>query len=129
VSGADVEGKDAVGSPRAAAPSRRGVVALAVWAAILLGGAVLALGVTTAEAQEPIRVVGWVQWVSGNNMQMVTDGGGSINIDLTRADQSSYRALRPGELVYVEGTVAPERNRIIARDVWRNAGGGWSQSP
>jgi hypothetical protein len=27
--------------------------------------AVLALGVTTAEAQEPIRVVGWVQWVSG----------------------------------------------------------------
>ena len=89
----------------------------------------LASGVATAEAQEPIRIVGWVPWVSGNNMQVVTDGGGSINIDLTRADQSSYRALRPGELVYVEGTVAPERNRIIARDVWRNAGGGWSQSP
>lgn len=129
MTGGNVEGKGTVGPSRVALPPRRGVAALALWAVVLLGVAVLALGVATAEAQEPIRIVGWVQWTSGNRMQVVTDGGGSINVDLTQVDQSSYRALRPGELVYVDGTVSPERNRIIAREIWRNAGGGWSQSP
>ena len=99
------------------------------WAIVALGGAVLALCAATAHAQEPVRVIGWVQWVAANKMQIVGDGGGSVAIDLTEADQSSYRGLRMGELVYVDGYVAPDRSRIMARNVWRNSASGWSQSP
>jgi len=99
------------------------------WAIVALGGAILALCAATAHAQEPVRMIGWVQWVAANKMQIVGDGGGSVAIDLTEADQSSYRGLRMGELVYVDGYVSPDRSRIMARDVWRNTASGWSQSP
>jgi hypothetical protein len=84
----------------------------------------LALGVDGLEAQERIRVAGWVQWLSGNSMQVMTPGG-SIAVDLRQASQSSYQALRPGDAVVVDGVVASDRTRVIARDVY----GGFPQAP
>ena len=80
-------------------------------------------------AQEA-RLVGQVQWIAGNRMQVLTADGTSFAIDLTEADQDSYRALRFGDWVVVDGYVSSDRRRIVAREIWRDNGRGeWSQSP
>lgn len=74
--------------------------------------------------------MGQVQWIAGNRMQVLTEDGTSFAIDLTEADQESYRALRLGDWVVVDGVVSPDRRRIVAREIWRDNGRGeWSQSP
>jgi hypothetical protein len=91
---------------------------------------VLALTMVAPEAQELVRVLGSVQWVSGTRMQVLTETGASIAVDLTEADQSSYQALRGGETVVVDGVFSSDRRRIIAQEIWRNSGRGyWTQSP
>jgi hypothetical protein len=76
------------------------------------------------------RVVGQVQWIAGDRMQVLTADGTSFAIDLTEADQTSYRALRLGDWVVVDGYISSDRRRIVAREIWRDDGrGGWSQSP
>ena len=78
-------------------------------------------------AQELIRFSGAVQWIS---MQVMTDSGASVAVDLTEADQSSYQALRNGELVVVDGVLSTDRRRIVAHEIWRDSGRGyWTQSP
>jgi len=99
-----------------------------VAAALLVTGLVLA--VPASEAQTPVRILGAVQWIAGARMQLMTDTGGSIAIDLTEADQSSYQALRGGEAVIVDGIISSDRRRVVAREIWRDSGRGyWTQSP
>jgi len=87
------------------------------------------IGVEAPDAQERLRLSGWVQWIAGSRLQMMTDGGTVvISVDLREADQSSYLGLRPGERIVVDGVVASDRTRVIARDIWRSDGGGF-QSP
>ena len=94
----------------------------------LLGVLLLVLA-SPLHAQDA-RVVGQVQWVAGNRMQVLTEDGTSFAIDLTEADQASYRALRLGDWVVVDGYVSSDRRRIVAREIWRDNGRGeWSQSP
>jgi hypothetical protein len=94
----------------------------------LLGWLLLVLA-SPLHAQET-RVVGQVQWIAGNRMQVLTEDGTSFAIDLTEADQESYRALRLGDWVVVDGYVSSDRRRIVAREIWRDNGRGeWSQSP
>jgi len=77
-----------------------------------------------------VRVVGTIQWASGTRMQVMTDGGASVAVDLMEAEQSDYRGLRPGDVVLVDGVMSPDRRRVIAREVWRDNGrGAWTQSP
>jgi hypothetical protein len=91
---------------------------------------VLVLGVVTPEAQTVLRFFGWVQWVAGTRMQLMTEAGSSIEVDLTQTDQSSYQGLRGGDAVVVDGIVSADRGRIIARELWREGGNGyWTQSP
>jgi len=97
-----------------------------VIAALVCGGA-LALGAEAPDAQQRTRVAGWVQWVGGPRMQVMTDGG-TVAVDLQEADQSAYRGLRAGERVVVDGIVASDRSRVIARDIWRHEGSGF-ESP
>jgi hypothetical protein len=99
-----------------------------VSSALLVTGLVLA--VPASEAQTPVRILGAVQWIAGARMQLMTDTGGSIAIDLTEADQSSYQALRGGEAVIVDGVLSSDRRRVVAREIWRDSGRGyWTQSP
>jgi hypothetical protein len=96
----------------------------------LLGAALLlALAVGAPEAQL-VRFAGSVQWISGTRMQVMTDSGASVAVDLTETDQSSYQAMRNGDFVVVDGVFSADRRRIVARDLWRDSGrGSWVQSP
>ena len=86
--------------------------------ALVVGTALLAL-VEVAGAQEGLRLSGWVQWISSTSMQVMTASGTSVAVDLRDVDQSSYRALRYGETVVVDGVVSPDRRRVVAREIWR----------
>ena len=93
-------------------------------------GLVLALAASASEAQTPVRILGAVQWIAGARMQLMTETGASIAIDLTEADQSSYQALRGGEAVIVDGVISSDRRRVVAQEIWRDSGRGyWTQSP
>jgi hypothetical protein len=81
-------------------------------------------------AQPPVRIVGVVQWVSSTSMAVMSNHGDSIMIDLMEADQSTYRGLRAGDWVFIDGTLAPDRRHVIARDIWRDDNrGAWTQAP
>ena len=75
-----------------------------------------------ADAQERIRIEGWVQWIAGNRMQLMTYSD-SVAVDLKEADQSAYRALRERDRVVVDGVVSTDRRRVIAHQLWRIDGG------
>ena len=79
----------------------------------------LAVGLVpaVADAQQLLAIVGMVQWTSTNRIQLITDGGQSVSVDVSRLDQGSYSTLRGGERVRVVGYVAPERNRLIAESL------------
>ena len=80
-------------------------------------------------AQRPVRIVGVVQWVSSTSMAVMTEAGDGFMIDLKSADQSTYRTLRTGDWVLIDGTYA-DRRHLIARDIWRaDSRGAWTQSP
>jgi len=100
-------------------------VAVGLLGAVLL----LVLAVVPSEAQELVRLSGWVQWIAATRMQLTTASGASVAIDLTRIDQSSYQALRGGEVVVVDGVVSDDRRQIVARQIWRDQRGSGSQSP
>ena len=103
---------------------RRRSVGLVVAAACVL---VTALPVL---AQPPVRIVGVVQCVSSTSMAVMSNYGDSIMIDLMEADQSTYRGLRAGDCVLIDGTLAPDRRHVIARDIWRDDNrGAWTQAP
>ena len=100
------------------------------WLGALLGTTLLFVTASPIDAQQTIRAVGLVQWIAGSRMQLIMEDGSGLAVDLTEADQSSYRGLRNGEWVVVDGVVSPDRRRIIAQDIWRDNGrGAWSQSP
>ena len=58
-----------------------------------------------AAGQERFQVHGFIQWIGGTAMQLQTDAGASISLDLTRVDQGSYQALTSGNGVTVTGVV------------------------
>jgi len=82
----------------------------------------LTVGICIAGAQERILVQGVVQWVAGTRLMMVADNGVGLRVDLMRADQSSYMGLRAGDRIVVVGTVAPERDRLMAESITSAAG-------
>ena len=100
---------------------------------IASGLLLLALGVCPAWAQERIVVLGVVQWVAGTGLVMVADNGVSLRVDLMRADQRSYLGLRAGDRIMVVGTVAPERDRLLAESITSGAdtipNDAWRQFP
>jgi hypothetical protein len=99
-------------------------------AGILAAVLLLVLTVVVPEAQELFRFSGAVQWIAGTRMQVMTDSGASVAVDLTQADQSSYQALRNGEMVVVDGVLSADRRRVVAHEIWRDSGrGSWTQSP
>jgi hypothetical protein len=76
----------------------------------------LGLASGTAVAQRYL-VVGNVQWTSANRLQVMTDGGVSVNLDVSRLDQTSYTSLRVGDRVRVVGYLGQDRLRIVAESL------------
>ena len=81
-----------------------------------------------ADAQQRLVIVGMVQWTTSNRIQLITDGGQSLSIDVSQLDQGSYSTLRGGERVRVVGYVAAERNRLIAEslEIGDSSSGYWT---
>ena len=95
----------------------------------ITGALLLVVLAVTAGAQE-VRIVGSVQWITASRMQVMTSEGVSVLVDLTDADQSSYRALRTNDWVVVDGTLSSDQRRVMAHTIWRDSGrGDWTQSP
>jgi hypothetical protein len=90
---------------------------------------VVALAAGTSEAQPLVRLIGSVQWVTGTRMQVMSDTGASVTVDLMQTDQGLSQGLRSGDLVVVDGMLSADGRRIVARDLWRDSRKGyWTQS-
>ena len=63
----------------------------------------LVINPVPGNGQERFRVHGYIQWIAGDAMQLQTDGGASISLDLTQVDQGSYQGLANGKGVTVTG--------------------------
>jgi hypothetical protein len=95
------------------------------WAGCGVSAAVWVLATALpAPAQPPVRVAGAVQWVSATTLAVATELGTSIVVDLRQADQSTYRGLRTGDGVLIDGTLSRDGRHVIARDIWRDDGRG-----
>lgn len=73
-------------------------------------------------AQQRMNVHGWVQWISGTRMQVTTDDGLSLAVDLNRIDQRAYQSLKNGDGITVAGVVASDRSRLMAERIWPDSG-------
>jgi hypothetical protein len=82
--------------------------------AVILGFALTLAALAPSEVSSQFErrqffVHGYVQWIAGEKLMLTADNGAIIAIDLTEADQSSYRALEQGEGISVAGLIkAPE---------------------
>ena len=68
------------------------------------------LDVSSAFEHRRFHVHGYVQWIAGEKLMLLTDAGGAIAIDLSEADQAAYHALEQGEGITVSGVVKPPEN-------------------
>ena len=55
-------------------------------------------------------VHGYLQWIAGSKLMLLTDSGANVAIDITEVEQSSYQALEQGEGITVAGVVKPPVN-------------------
>jgi len=106
-----------------AARARRSPAALAQrgLAVALLGGTLVAAIAGSAAGQQRLVISGFVQWISGSNMQLQADNGASLRIDLQNVDQSDYNTLENGDRVEVVGVVSPDGSKLIADRVDRSS--------
>jgi hypothetical protein len=58
-------------------------------------------------------------WVSSLTVCCSSEPLG-IMIAITDADQSTHRGLRAGDWVLIDGMLAPNRQHVIAGDIWRD---------
>jgi len=50
-------------------------------------------------------------------MAPAPDNGGSLDVDVSRVDESSYAFLRSGDAVTIAGVVSPDGNTVIAETI------------
>ena len=89
---------------------------IALGAGLVVG---LLLIASPASAQQRLSLTAFVQWISGSTMQVTTDTGVSVRIDLRLVDQVSYNTLRGGDPVQIFGYVSPDRSRVIGERINR----------
>jgi hypothetical protein len=80
-------------------------------AALVVMCLVTVLSASAAGAQHRVRFHGYVQWIAGSKMVLWTDAGASVTVDLSEADQDSYRGLTGGDRVRVEAEVRRRTRR------------------
>jgi hypothetical protein len=85
----------------------------------------------TVAAQQRLIVSGTVQWTASTRLQVMSDAGVSVSVDLSRVGQGSYPAVRAGNRVVVVGFVASDGSRLIAESVepGEPGGGYWNLFP
>ena len=89
------------------------VVSLVLFAAVAPGAA----------QERVVRLQGRVQWIAGEKMMLIPDGGAPpVEIDIKQVPQDNHQALKEGDPVVVSGVVSRDGRRLIATSV-QPAGG------
>ena len=55
-------------------------------------------------------VHGYVQWIAGSKLMLLTDSGAQVALDISELDQRAYQALEQGEGITVAGVIKPPVN-------------------
>jgi len=93
----------------------RGSWGLAALTALAL---VCVLSVTASAADgTPVRFEGRVLWIAGETLLVATDDSQSVNVDLRHVPLDEYQRLRSNDYIVVVGTIAAERDRIVATSI------------
>ena len=84
-----------------------------------LAFSMLLLGMSTAGGaqQRQVQMNGRVQWIAGQTMMLMLDGGGSVNVDLSGVPLDDYTKLRERDRVVVHGVLADDNRQVIATAV------------
>ena len=78
--------------------------------------------------QTYVELDGRVQWIAGQKLMLLLNGGGGVDVDITRVPLDQYRMLTQGDPVAVVGTVSRDNRRVFASAVMRGNRSG-DQSP
>jgi hypothetical protein len=91
--------------------------------AFLAGGA-LALTLVgepaPAAAQRYVQLDGRVQWIAGQKLMLMLNGGGGVDVDIAQVPLDQYRNLTQGDPVVVVGTVSRDNRKVFASGVMRD---------
>jgi hypothetical protein len=94
--------------------------------ALLIAGGALAvmmlaaIGPTAAQSGRYVQLAGQVQWIAGQKLMLLTDGGGGVDVDIARVPLDQYRTLTQGDRVIVGGVVSPDNRRVFANVIARD---------
>ena len=81
-----------------------------------------------ATGQTHVELEGRVQWIAGQKLMLLLNGGRGVDVDITQVPLDQYRMLSQGDPVVVVGTVSRDNRRVFASAVMR--GNRWGdQSP
>ena len=81
-----------------------------------------------AAGQSYVELDGRVQWIAGQKLMLLLNGGGGVDVDITRVPLDQYRMLTQGDPVVVVGTASRDNRRVFASAVIRGSRSG-EQSP
>jgi hypothetical protein len=81
--------------------------------------ALLVLGVSAPgeTQQRQVQMNGRVQWIAGQTLMLMLDGGGSVNVDLSGVPLDDYTKLRERDRVVVHGVLADDNRQVVATAV------------
>ena len=97
-------------------------LAIGILAFTLVGAPLHAAGQTYVELE------GRVQWIAGQKLMLLLNGGGGVDVDITQVPLDQYRMLTQGDPVMVIGTASRDNRRVFASAVIRGSRYG-EQSP
>jgi len=85
---------------------------------------VLGLAAGTVAGQQRFVVVGTVQWTSSDHIQLMTDTGVSIDVDVSNVDESSLFGVHGGLRLRIVGVASPDGKHLIPDSVEPGEPGG-----
>jgi hypothetical protein len=89
----------------------------------VLAGAALAVTLVgepaPAAAQRYVQLDGRVQWIAGQKLMLMLNGGGGVDVDIAQVPLDQYRNLTQGDPVVVVGTVSRDNRKVFASTVMR----------
>src|SRR4051812_1217252 len=85
--------------------------------AVVLIAATASAPVAGGAQPREVSLNGRVQWVAGQTLMLMLDGGGSVNVDLTQVPLDTYTRLRERDRVVVIGVLASDNRQVLATSV------------
>jgi hypothetical protein len=86
-------------------------------ATLALSLAVLSVASPGETQQRQVQMDGRVQWIAGQTLMLILDGGRTVNVDLSGVPLDDYTKLRERDRVVVHGVLADDNRQVIATAV------------